>query len=226
MDQIILADSQAIFRAGIAKLLALDEEFRIITQCADVSGMMHAITTFPGAIVVFASSLHPNMGRLRMILRSAASRAIMIAENNESAGSYLHQGIRGLVFRNSTGMELVECVHRVAVGDTWVPQPAIAEVLENDIVGTRVRDRLTPKEMSIVALIVLGCRNRTIALRLNTTEQVIKNYLGSIYNKTGVSDRLELALFTFHHPILAQAAEEIRNEIEDKEQHAALIAVA
>ena len=82
------------------------------------------------------------------------------------------------------------------------------------MVGTRVRDRLTPKEMRIVALIVQGCKNREIALRLKTTEQVIKNYLRSIYDKTGVSDRLELALFTIHHRVLAQAAAEVGSKLE------------
>ena len=75
-----------------------------------------------------------------------------------------------------------------------------------DSVGTRVRDRLTPKEMQIVALIVQGCKNKDIATQLGTKEQVIKNYLRSIYDKTGVSDRLELALFTIHHRALAEAA--------------------
>ena len=60
--------------------------------------------------------------------------------------------------------------------------------------------------MQIVALIVQGCKNKDIASQLNTKEQVIKNYLRGIYDKTGVSDRLELALFTLHHRILADAA--------------------
>jgi DNA-binding NarL/FixJ family response regulator len=223
MNKIILADSQAIFRAGTAKVLAMDEDFRIIAQCADLERMLHAITTFPGAIVVFASSLRPDVGRLRMMLEATGSRAIVIAENNESAGSYLHQGFRGVVFRNVTGTALVECVRRVAAGDTWVPpQLAIAEVTEEDVVGTRVRDRLTPKEMRIVALIVQGCKNREIAQRLKTTEQVIKNYLRSIYDKTGVSDRLELALFTIHHRVLAQAAAEMGSRLEAEEQQQAI----
>ena len=73
--------------------------------------------------------------------------------------------------------------------------------------AARVRDRLTPKEMQIVALIVQGCKNKEIALKLNTKEQVIKNYLRSIYDKIGVSDRLELALFTLHHRVLAGSRE-------------------
>jgi DNA-binding NarL/FixJ family response regulator len=227
MNKIILADSQAIFRAGTAKVLAMDEDFRIIAQCADLDRMLHAISSFPGAMVLFASSLRPDLGRLRMLLESCGSRAIVIAENNESAGAYVHQGFRGVVFRNVTGSSLVECVRRVSAGDTWVPpQLAIAEVPEDDMVGTRVRDRLTPKEMRIVALIVQGYKNREIAMRLKTTEQVIKNYLRSIYDKTGVSDRLELALFTIHHRVLAQAAAEMGSRLDAEEQQAAPTAVA
>jgi DNA-binding NarL/FixJ family response regulator len=219
MNKIILADSQAIFRAGTAKVLAMDEDFRIVAQCADTERLMHAITTFPGAIILFSSSLRPDVARLRLLLENSGSRAIVVAENNESAASYVHQGFRGVVFRNVTGSSLVECVRRVASGDTWVPpQLAVAEVPEEDMVGTRVRDRLTPKEMRIVALIVQGCKNREIAQRLKTTEQVIKNYLRSIYDKTGVSDRLELALFTIHHRVLAQAAAEMGSKLEAEEQ--------
>jgi DNA-binding NarL/FixJ family response regulator len=70
----------------------------------------------------------------------------------------------------------------------------------------RVRDRLTAKELRIVALIVQGYKNKEIAAQLGTTEQVIKNYLRNVYDKIGVSDRLELALFTIHHRILNEAA--------------------
>src|SRR5580658_6121774 len=215
MNKIILADSQAIFRAGTAKVLAMDEDLRIIAQCTDVERMYHAITTFPSSIVLFAASLHPEISRLRVLLETAGSRGIVIAENNENAASYLQQGFRGVVFRNVTGPTLVECVRRVAAGETWVPpQIMMPDSPEEDMVGLRVRDRLTPKEMRIVALIVQGCKNREIAHRLKTTEQVIKNYLRSIYDKTGVGDRLELALFTIHHRVLAQAAAEVGSKLE------------
>jgi DNA-binding NarL/FixJ family response regulator len=204
----------------------MDEDVRIIAQCTDLERMQHAITTFPGSIVVFAASLRPEMEKLRTLLETVGSRGIVIAENNEIASSYLQQGFRGVVFRNVTGAALVECVRAVAGGDTWVPpQLMVADSPEEDMVGKRVRDRLTPKEMRIVALIVQGCKNREIALRLKTTEQVIKNYLRSIYDKTGVSDRLELALFTIHHRVLAQAAAEVGSRLE-AEEHAVQAAMA
>src|SRR5580698_8942029 len=221
MTKIILADSQAIFRAGTAKVLAMDEDLRIIAQCTDLERMYHAITTFPSSIVLFAASLHPDFSRLRVLLETMGSRGIVIAENNDVAASYLQQGFKGVVYRSVTGPTLVECVRSVAAGNTWLPPQVMqADSPQDDLVGTRVRDRLTPKEMRIVALIVQGCKNREIAMRLKTTEQVIKNYLRSIYDKTGVGDRLELALFTIHHRVLAQAAAEVGSKLEAEEQAA------
>jgi DNA-binding NarL/FixJ family response regulator len=218
MNKVILADSQAIFRAGTAKVLAADDNYRIIAQCSDTERMMHAVTTFPGAVVIFASAMRPELARLRILFETMNSRGIVIAENSESPATYLQQGFHGVIFRNTTGSALVECVRRVIAGEIWQPlQGMIASEQDEDLVGTRVRDRLTPKEMRIVALIVQGCKNREIATRLKTTEQVIKNYLRSIYDKTGVSDRLELALFTLHHRVLAQAAADVGNRIEAEE---------
>jgi DNA-binding NarL/FixJ family response regulator len=221
MNKIILADSQAIFRAGTSKVLAMDEDLRIIAQCADLDRMLHAITTFPGSIVLFATSLHPDLIQLSALLETVSSLGIVIAENSDTPVPYLQQGFRGVVFRNVSGAALVECIHRVAAGETWLPPQLMQpDSPEEDMVGTRVRDRLTPKEMRIVALIVQGCKNREIANRLKTTEQVIKNYLRSIYDKTGVSDRLELALFTIHHRVLAQAAADVGSRLEAEEQAA------
>src|SRR5208337_3292520 len=138
MNKIILADSQAIFRAGTAKVLAMDEEVRIIAQCTDLDRMYHAITTFPGSIVLFGASLRPELVRLRALLEATNSRGIVIAENNESASSYLTLGFCGVIFRNVTGAALAECVRTVAAGETWQPpQLMVADSPEEDMVGTR-----------------------------------------------------------------------------------------
>ena len=105
MNKIILADSQAIFRAGTAKVLAMDEDLRIIAQCSDLERMHHAITTFPGSIVLFAASLRPDLNRLRMLLETTGSRGIVIAENNDNRGGLPATGIsrRGLSQRHRPG---------------------------------------------------------------------------------------------------------------------------
>jgi DNA-binding NarL/FixJ family response regulator len=205
MKKIILADNQSIFRAGIAKVLAAQEDVRIIAQCTDLEHLQQAATATHGAIVVFASSLVPECGPLVRLMHAHSSRAVVIAENNESPQSFTGKDVDGLVFRDVSGPTLIECMHRVASGIRYVQARSGRNLPEEmDSVGARVRMRLTPKEMEIVALIVQGYKNKQIALQLGTTEQVIKNYLRSVYDKTGVSDRLELALFTIHHRILTQ----------------------
>ncbi|MGA8532001.1 MAG: response regulator transcription factor [Acidobacteriaceae bacterium] len=214
MNKLILADNQAIFRAGTAKILAMEDDFRIIAQCSEPERLYPALETFRGAILLFASSLKLDPQSLIPRVLGAGSRSIVIAENGESAQSWFSAGVNGAAHRNVTGPALIECVRHVGQGDRQVRATGIdTPGQEEDSVGSRVRDRLTPKELKIVALIVQGCKNKEIAVRLCTTEQVIKNYLRSIYDKTGVSDRLELALFTIHHRMLAEAAQAIGDQI-------------
>jgi DNA-binding NarL/FixJ family response regulator len=214
MNKIILADNQAIFRAGTAKVLAMEDDFRIIAQCGETERIFPTLDTFRGAILIFASAMKSNVHQLVDRVRANGSLSIVIAENAESTSSYISAGVQGAVHRAISGPALIDCVRRVARGERGVQvAPSSTGVMDEDIVGARVRDRLTPKEMKIVALIVQGCKNKEIAIRLTTTEQVIKNYLRSIYDKTGVSDRLELALFTIHHRMLAEAAAQVGDTI-------------
>lgn len=207
MNKIILADNQAIFRAGTAKILAIEDDFRIIAQCGDPARLFQVLEAFRGSTLIFSSSLKLNTLQLMARVRSTSSRAIVIVENNEPIQPLLNDGVNGAVHRLVSGPSLIECLRRVIQGERGVVANGCpGTLLEEDPVGARVRDRLTPKEMKIVALIIQGCKNKEIALRLVTTEQVVKNYLRSIYDKTGVSDRLELALFTIHHRMLAEAA--------------------
>jgi len=207
MNKIILADNQAIFRAGTAKVLTMEDDFRIIAQCGDAERLYQVLEAFRGATLLFASALKLNINQLVERIRAQGSFCIVIAENSESTSSYLAAGVHGAVHRSVTGPALIDCTRRIVRGERGVKVAGHGTGSQDeDHVGARVRDRLTPKEMKIVALIVQGCKNKEIAMRLTTSEQVIKNYLRSIYDKTGVSDRLELALFTIHHRMLAEAA--------------------
>jgi len=214
MNKLILADNQAIFRAGTAKILAMEDDFRIIAQCSEPERLYPALETFRGAILLFASSMKLDPQGLMPRVLAAGSRSIVIAENGEPVQSWFSAGVNGAAHRNVTGPALIDVVRHVGMGDRQVRANGIDSVgHEDDSVGSRVRDRLTPKELKIVALIVQGCKNKEIAVRLCTTEQVVKNYLRSIYDKTGVSDRLELALFTIHHRMLAEAAQAVSDQI-------------
>ena len=206
MNQIILADNQAIFRAGAARVIALEDDLRLVAQCDDLAHLSSAINTWRGAVVLFSASMQLDAGAVIAHAQAAGSRSILIAENGSPISEDLIRALDGVLFRNVPGPGLLECIRRVAAGQHSFQHSNVTSILAQDSVGARVRDRLTPKEMQIVALIVQGCKNKLIATQLGTKEQVIKNYLRSIYDKTGVSDRLELALFTIHHRVLAEAA--------------------
>ncbi|WP_213805023.1 response regulator transcription factor [Granulicella sp. dw_53] len=206
MIRIILADNQAIFRAGAARVLALEEDVRIVAQCDDPGRLNLAIEAHHGAVVLVSSTLHLDIPAFIVQARALESRLVLVIENTETIPDELCSSLEGVVCRNISGPDLVDCIRRVARGQRWVQRTNVTTMQIADTVGTRVRDRLTPKEMQIVALIVQGCKNKEIALQLGTKEQVVKNYLRSIYDKSGVSDRLELALFTIHHRALAEAA--------------------
>ncbi|PSH03678.1 MAG: DNA-binding response regulator [Acidobacteria bacterium] len=208
MLKIILADNQAIFRAGIAKVLAVEDDIRIVAQAQTVEQAMIAIEKFRGSVMIYASSFLPDTARLVQLARQSGIQLVVIAESTEVPERYLSAGVLGLIFRSVDSAELLRCVRKVSAGEVYAQD--LRKVANNadcdDFVGARVRDRLTPKELKIVALIVQGYKNKEIASLLGTTEQVVKNYLRNVYDKIGVSDRLELALFTIHHRILAEAA--------------------
>ena len=210
MLKLILADNQAIFRAGAAKVLAVEDEIRVVAQTQNYEQTLMALEKFRASILIFATALHPQLKDVIGAAGQQDTKLVLVAENGESPSRYVTRGIHGVVFRNVTGTSLVECVRKVAKGETWVqnetPVAAVSDNGVEDKVGARVRDRLTPKELKIVSLIVQGYKNKEIATQLGTTEQVIKNYLRNVYDKIGVSDRLELALFTIHHRMLAEAA--------------------
>ncbi len=206
MNRLILADDQVIFRAGAARVLALEDDMRIVAQCDDPAKLVGTVEGFRASIVIFSSGLKLDLAALMNAVKEAGSRAVLIVEKGETISADLSSKVHGMVTRGVTGADLVDCVRRVARGQRCIQAATVTAMQPQDSVGERVRDRLTPKEMQIVALIVQGCKNKDIAAQLHTKEQVIKNYLRSIYDKTGVSDRLELALFTLHHHILAEAA--------------------
>jgi DNA-binding NarL/FixJ family response regulator len=216
MNRLILADNQAIFRAGAARVLALEDDMRIVAQCESADRFFASLDAFRGSILLVASSLRLDLPALFGRSKELGSRVILVAENAEQVADELLAVLDGIVGRSVAGPELVDCVRRVARGQRFVQLANVTTMQAADSVGARVRDRLTPKEMQIVALIVQGCKNKEIATQLGTKEQVIKNYLRGIYDKTGVSDRLELALFTIHHRVLAEAAAKAGNLLQMK----------
>jgi DNA-binding NarL/FixJ family response regulator len=187
----------------------MEDDVRIVAQCDNAARLLAAVEANRGAVILLSTGLRVDLPSLLAQAKQMGSRVILITERSEDLGEDVLSQLDGVVSRNIAGPELVDTIRRVAHGLRCVRYASVTTMRVSDSVGERVRDRLTPKEMQIVALIVQGCKNKDIATQLNTKEQVIKNYLRNIYDKTGVSDRLELALFTIHHRNLAEAAAKV-----------------
>jgi DNA-binding NarL/FixJ family response regulator len=209
--QIILADNQAIFRTGTARVLALEGDLRVAAQCADAERLKEAVGSLRKSIVIYPSSISSDLHALIDWIEQAGSKSIVILEHGMKLDDSVAKRIEGLVLRSVAGPQLVDCIHRVAAGERCVQRATVKTMPSPDRLGIKMLERLTPKELQIVALVAEGCKNKEIAERLGTKEQVVKNYLRVVYDKTGVSDRLELAIFTIHHRALAEAADRVRS---------------
>ena len=218
MKRVVLADSHEIFRTGVATTISNRDEYRIVAQCSSSTRLLEAIFAFPRCVAIAATCLRTDLNQLQSCLKQSASHAIAIVDHDECVEP-LYPTFLGIVTRDIAPAALLKCVRQVASGQSWVdPESATAALSREDLVGMRVRDRLTMREMRVSALLLQGRKNREISVRLGTSEQAIKNCMRDIYNKTGVSDRLELALFIHHHRELLKAVHGVASEIKIEEQ--------
>lgn len=212
--QIIVADDQAIYRAGILRVLTAETKLQIVAQCACLDELERAVESLPNSIVLCSSSITSDLHPLLDRVESAASHAILIVEQDARLDDSILDRVEGAVPRSIPGRHLVACVHRVAAGGRYMHREREVTGPTSEHKGRNIVARLTSTELQIVALISDGCKNKEIAERLSTREQMVKNYVRCIYGKIGVSDRLELTLLTVRHRLLAQAVEAVRlNEL-------------
>src|SRR5947209_9298359 len=214
--RVILADTQAIFRAGLRKILALEDDFRVVGQAETLVQTVSAAKKFSADVLMFEASLAPNpVEVVSDLLRQCANckLVVVIQEPNEELTLELfRRGAHGIVSRDVEPELLVQCLRKVARGEPWLDTQAVNWVLESyrtqatRPVAPRSKVQLTPKESVIVSCVTQGMKNKEIASRVGTTEQVVKNYLRKVYDKLGVADRLELALYCLHNRVPENAA--------------------
>ena len=210
--RVILADTQAIFRAGLRKIFALEDDIRVVGQAETLPQTQSAITKFSADILIFESALAPNpVEAVTELLRQAPQLKIVVvtpASDEQLTLDLFRRGAHGILSREVEPELLVDCLRKVAAGEPWLENQAIHWVMEayrgHNLrpSGARPKVQLTPKETLIVSCVTQGMKNKEIAIRVGTTEQVVKNYLRKVYDKLGVADRLELALYCLSHHVV------------------------
>jgi DNA-binding NarL/FixJ family response regulator len=210
--RVIVADTQAIFRAGLRKIFALEDDIRVVGQAESLDQTITAIQRFSADIVIFEAALasSPADAVSDLLRQNASCRLVVVLQepDQEMTLELFRRGAHGIVSREVEPEMLVECLRKVALGEPWLESRAVAWVMQAyrtqgvRPAGSRPKVSLTPKESLIVACVTQGMKNKEIALRVGTTEQVVKNYLRKVYDKLGVADRLELALYCLSHRVV------------------------
>jgi DNA-binding NarL/FixJ family response regulator len=210
--RVILADTQAIFRAGLRKIFALEDDIRVVGQAETLAQTQTAVKKFSADVLVFESALAPNPVEAiaSFISQSPTVRIIVVTPTSDEdlTLELFRRGAHGILSREVEPETMVDCLRKVAAGENWLDNRGTHWVMEayrnqnSRPSGGRPKVQLTPKETLIVSCVTQGMKNKEIALRVGTTEQVVKNYLRKVYDKLGVADRLELALYCLNHHVV------------------------
>lgn len=205
--RIVVADDHQIFRDGLKRLLESEPGFKVVAEAANgVDAVRVANEANPDILLLDVAM--PRLGGIEAMARADlnGTRIILLTAAIDP-GELLRAvqlGARGVVLKESATRSLIEGIHRVMDGKLLMA-PEIADDLAQALrhAGSqRERPyRLTPREVAIIEAIAAGDSNRDVAARLSISLQTVKHHLTSIFDKTGTSSRLELALFAIRHGI-------------------------
>ena len=213
--RVIVADSQAIFRAGLRKIFAVEDDIRVVGQAETFEQAVAAAKKFAAEILILEAALaeRPIEGVQEILKEAPGLRVVVVTEmpDQDLTLDLFRRGAHSIVSREIDSELFVECLRKVSEGEPWLEPHAVKWVLEAYRTQSmrphsgKTKVQLTPKEALIVSCVTQGMKNKEIATRVGTTEQVVKNYLRKVYDKLGVADRLELALYCLNSRVLQDA---------------------
>ena len=184
--RIVLADDHPVVRIGVRNMLSEKDGFDVVGDASDGD---EAITQ--------TLELQPDI----LLLTSTITTQQIIEA--------LHIGARGIVLKDALASHLQTAIRTVIGGDYWIGGKrvinlvsALHDLMQQAAVPQRKTYGLTPRELDVVGCIVEGCSNRDIAKQFTLSEETVKRHLSNIFDKTGVSTRLELALFAIAHQLV------------------------
>jgi len=196
--RIIIADDHAIFRDGLRRLLATQEDFQVIGEASDgKEAIALAQSHKPDVLLLdLAMPRVPGMEVLRELSKQETPvRTILLTAAIQpfAVTSALQLGARGIVLKASPPEMLLKSIRSVHEGQFWVGSEPVSAFARAGQGGTGGFG-LTSREIEIISAIKQGSSNREIAGRLAISEETVKRHLSNIYGKLGVSSRLELAV--------------------------------
>ncbi|MGH9496970.1 MAG: response regulator, partial [Candidatus Sulfotelmatobacter sp.] len=205
----------AIFRDGLRKLLEVTDEVEIIGEASNGVECTKMLQKLKPDILLLDLRMpeKDGLGVLEEVnFDTLPTRVIVLtaAEDDRDVVRAMRLGARGVVLKQSASDLLLKSIRKVYDGEIWLDNRMTAEVIDafkksSESGQRREKPLLSDREKEIVQLVAQGFRNREIGEKLFISEQTVKNHLHNIFDKLGVSDRLELALYAIHHRLIDQA---------------------
>ena len=217
--RILIADDHPIFRDGLRRLLEADPGLKVVGEAADgIEALKLAIKLKPDILLLdLAMPRQTGLDTLPELANSCPNLRIIVltaAVEKPEIVRALQMGARGVVMKESATQLLLQSIRAVMKGEFWVGRDSVSDLvqfLREGIRGPRLKEPLrkdfglTPRELDVVAAIVAGYTNRDVAQKFSISEDTVKHHLTNIFDKLGVSNRLELALFAVHHKLVGDS---------------------
>ncbi len=212
---VLIADDDPIVRQAVRSVLDVSGGFEVVAEAED--GRVAAeLVKATNPDILLLDLLMPNLPGLEALraITTAGSevRTVLLcsAISAKQVLEALQLGARGVVLKKKVA-ELIPALETVISGRYWIESQSVSNVVQvvqqlaavnSQPSQTRNRFGLTARETEIISFITQGCMNRDIASSLSITEETVKRHLTNIFNKVGMSNRLELALFAIEHGLV------------------------
>ncbi len=212
--RILIADDHPIFRDGLRKLLESEPGFQVVGEASDGDEAVAMATSHRPDVLLLDLAMPrlPGLGALREMGTAAGSvRTILLtaAIEKDEIIAALQLGARGVVLKQAATDLLFKSIRSVMDGQYWVGREAVADLVQTlrilaaETPGQRQKTfGLTKRELEIVGAIVEGLTNKEIAKKFGLSEDTVKHHVTNIFNKLGVSTRLEVAMFAIHNKLV------------------------
>lgn len=211
MIRVLAADATRMNSQLLAAALERDKRFEVLDPVPDARGIIAAVAKQKPTVVVISAELDDDKRKGFEVARElralhAETRVVMLLDSSERSQvvEAFRAGARGVFCRSESLMSLARCIHCVAEGQIWANSgelryllEALGEALPLRVVDTRGAALLSRREVEVVRCVAEGLSNREIAQRLGLTEHTVKNYLFRIFDKLGVSKRVEVVLYAY-----------------------------
>ena len=213
--RIVLADDHPVVRIGVRNMLTENDGFEVVGDAADGDeAITQTLELQPDVLLLDVSMPRlPGLEAMRAIMSGPSTAKILLLTSTITTQQIIEAlqiGARGIVHKDALASHLQTAIRTVYTGDYWIGGKrvvnlvsALHELMQQAAVPQHKTYGLTPRELEVVGCIVEGCSNRDIAKQFNLSEETVKRHLSNIFDKTGVSTRLELALFAIAHQLVA-----------------------